>query len=290
MSDKHEHMLDADTTTDVGLVLALAKAVCNEGISLFASFAMLLNFQRKGKMKGMGKVVEWSQRDETIHVDGIARVLGALLDDKPELITPAVKLKLYELFRHTVELEDAFVDLAFDLGGIEGLTAKEVKRYVRFIANRRLTQIGLKENWPEIESNPLPWVDWLVAGADHTNFFEGKVTEYDVAGLTGDIEYDSVPQGVEFVIHTKPDCPYCVTAKFDLASIPYAKVRVVAHDDDEDRAFFYLQNGFKGRAGPMAASMPKVYFVDSRGIEVLIGGADHLKDWMRDRGFLQPVA
>ena len=71
MSDKIDFMMDSNTSTHKGLALAMAKSVMNEGIALFASFVMLLNFQRYGKMKGMGKVVEWSIRDESIHVRGL---------------------------------------------------------------------------------------------------------------------------------------------------------------------------------------------------------------------------
>ena len=71
MADKIEFMMDSNVNTQRGLGLALAKSVFNEGVALFASFVMLLNFQRAGKMKGMGKVVEWSIRDESIHVEGI---------------------------------------------------------------------------------------------------------------------------------------------------------------------------------------------------------------------------
>ena len=72
-------MMDSDPNTVRGLGFAIAKSVMNEGVALFASFVMLLNFQRYGKMKGMGKVVEWSIRDESIHVEGIARLFKATL-------------------------------------------------------------------------------------------------------------------------------------------------------------------------------------------------------------------
>ena len=74
MADKVDFMMDSNVNTKRGMGLALAKSVMNEGISLFASFVMLLNFQRFGKMKGCGKIVEWSVRDESMHVEGIAHL------------------------------------------------------------------------------------------------------------------------------------------------------------------------------------------------------------------------
>ena len=86
--------------------------------------------------------------------------------------------------RQAVKLEDAFVDLAYKLGDIEGLEMKEVKEYCRYITDRRLLQLGLKPNF-KVKDNPLTWLEWVLNGADHTNFFENRVTEYEVAGLNG---------------------------------------------------------------------------------------------------------
>ena len=78
MADKLDFMADSNITSLSGLALALAQSVFNEGMSLFASFVMLLNFQRFGKMKGMGTIVEWSIRDETLHVQGNAKLFRTL--------------------------------------------------------------------------------------------------------------------------------------------------------------------------------------------------------------------
>ena len=86
--------------------------------------------------------------------------------------------------RQAVKLEDKFVDLAYSMGEIEGLDAAEVKQYIRYITDRRLLQLGMKPNF-KVKDNPLPWLEWVLNGADHTNFFENRVTEYEVAGLTG---------------------------------------------------------------------------------------------------------
>ena len=184
MADKIEFMMDSDPNTVRGLAMAMAKSVMNEGIALFASFVMLLNFQRYGKMKGMGKVVEWSIRDESIHVEGIAKLFKAYCAEHPKIVDDEFKANIYEMARQAVKLEDNFVDLAYKLGDIEGLEEKEVKQYVRYITDRRLIQLGLKGNY-KVKDNPLPWLEWVLNGADHTNFFENRVTEYEVAGLSG---------------------------------------------------------------------------------------------------------
>ena len=184
MADKIEFMMDSDPNTVRGLGLSLAKSVMNEGVALFASFVMLLNFQRYGKMKGMGKVVEWSIRDESIHVEGISKLFKAYCAEHPRIVDDEFKSAIYEMARQAVKLEDKFVDLAYKLGEIEGLDSAEVKTYIRYITDRRLLQLGMKPNF-KVKDNPLPWLEWVLNGADHTNFFENRVTEYEVAGLTG---------------------------------------------------------------------------------------------------------
>jgi len=184
MADKIEFMMDSGPNTVKGLGLCLAKSVFNEGVALFASFVMLLNFQRFGKMKGMGKVVEWSIRDESIHVEGVSKLFKAYCAEHPKIVNDEFKSVIYEMARQAVKLEDNFVDLAYKLGPIEGLDEKEVKQYIRYITDRRLIQLGLKGNY-KVKDNPLPWLEWVLNGADHTNFFENRVTEYEVAGLSG---------------------------------------------------------------------------------------------------------
>ena len=184
MTDKIEFMQKADITTQRGLALAIAKSVFNEGVALFASFVMLLNFQRVGKMKGMGKVVEWSIRDESMHVEGNSRLFKAFVAEHPKLVDNDFKKEIYVMAKNVVKLEDKFIQLAYAMGEIQGLTMEEVKTYIRYITDRRLLQLGLKTNF-KVKNNPLPWLEWILNGADHTNFFENRVTEYEVAGLTG---------------------------------------------------------------------------------------------------------
>jgi len=93
------------------------------------------------------------------------------------------KKEIYEVCREMVKLEDKFLDLVFDMGDIQGLTKKDMHAYNRYIADRRLLQLGLKTNYDQRE-NPLGWLD-EVMGVEHQNFFEGRATSYMKAGLRG---------------------------------------------------------------------------------------------------------
>ena len=189
MSDKIEFMQDNDVSTPAGMAKSLAQSVCNEGMSLFSAFVMLLNYQRFGKMKGMCKVVEWSIRDETQHVQGMSKLFRTFCTENPGILTDEFKRSVYEMYRTAVALEDRFIDLAFKLGAPTGLTKEEMKQYIRYIADRRLIQMGFKANFG-VKVNPLPWVDELLAEG-HTNFFEQRVSEYSVAGMTSDWGWDT---------------------------------------------------------------------------------------------------
>ncbi len=188
MKDKYDYMQQFGVTTKEGIAKTLAAfGAFTEGLQLFASFAILLNFQRFGKMKGMGQIVAWSARDESLHTESIIKLYRTFLQENPEVETEDLHREIFKICDKIITLEDAFIDLAFGVGGIEGLTAKEVKRYIRYIGDRRLSMLGLQPLY-KIEKNPLPWMDEILNGVEHTNFFENRVTEYTKAATTGSWE------------------------------------------------------------------------------------------------------
>lgn len=188
MKDKYDYMqkFGVKTKEDIAITLAVFGAF-TEGLQLFASFAILLNFPRFNKLKGMGQIVTWSVRDETLHTHSIIHLFKVFIKENPEVWNEKVRGELYEACATIVHFEDAFIDLAFEVGGIEGLTAREVKKYIRYIADRRLLQLGMKEIYM-VEDNPLPWLDEILNGVEHANFFENRVTEYAKAATTGSWE------------------------------------------------------------------------------------------------------
>lgn len=158
-----------------------------EGLHLFSSFIILLNFSRFGKMKGMGQIVTWSIRDESLHVEAMIKLFNTIVDENPKIWTVGFRDKLANLCRKMVEIEFAFIDKAFEFGAIEGLTPVEVKEYVRYIADRRMLQLGAEPLF-SVKRNPLPWVAELLNGVEHANFFESRATEYSKGALKGSWE------------------------------------------------------------------------------------------------------
>ena len=185
MADKHTYLFKDKGEGVEGLVRDIACfSAFGEGLQLFASFVMLLNFQRYGRMKGMCQIVTWSIRDETHHVESMIKLFKTLVKENPNIWTEKFKASIYQTARDMVELEDKFIDLAFNMGGIRGLSSDEVKKYIRYIADRRLLQLSLKPNYG-VKDNPLGWLDWVLNGVEHANFFENRATEYNKGTLTG---------------------------------------------------------------------------------------------------------
>jgi ribonucleoside-diphosphate reductase beta chain len=134
-------------------------------------------------MKGMGQIVTWSIRDESLHCEGITKLFHAFTQERG-CLTKAVKDDILDCCQTTVRLEDAFVDLAFADGPVSGMTAKDIKKYVRYIADWRLGQLGFKPMFM-IDDHPLPWLAPLLNGVEHANFFETRATEYSKAATRG---------------------------------------------------------------------------------------------------------
>ncbi len=188
MKDKHDYMrtFNPESKHDIALTMA-AFGAFTEGLQLFSSFAILLNFPRFNKMKGMGQIIAYSVRDESLHVEGILKLFHTFVDENPEVWTAALMNELQTICKTMVDHEDKFIDLAFELGDIEGLSAEEMKRYIRYIADRRLIQLNL-EPYYKVKYNPIPWLDKMMNGEEFVNFFEQKNTNYGKATLTGSWE------------------------------------------------------------------------------------------------------
>jgi ribonucleoside-diphosphate reductase beta chain len=187
MRQKHDYVLDISSQNSSKENTAKHIAVFSaftEGMQLFSSFIMLLNFPRNGTMKGMGQIVTWSIVDETMHTESMIKLFRTYIEENKEIWNDELKGELYTIASRMVELEDKFIDLAFDMGEMTKLTKEDVKQYIRYIADRRLISLGLKGIF-KVKKNPLPWVEEMVNSPVHGNFFENRVTDYAKGALSG---------------------------------------------------------------------------------------------------------
>lgn len=188
MREKHEYVMNISNKN--GDLQSTAKHIAvfsafTEGMQLFSSFIMLLNFPRHGHMKGMGQIISWSIVDETQHSESMIKLFRVYIEENREIWNDKLKENIYIIATKMVELEDKFIDLAFSIGPMENLSADDVKHYIRYIADRRLISMGMKGIF-KVKKNPLPWVESMINAPSHTSFFENRSTDYAKGALLGD--------------------------------------------------------------------------------------------------------
>ena len=185
MAAKHDYLgqFGTDTYEDIATSMAVFGAF-TEGLQLFASFAMLMNFPRFNKMKGMGQIVTWSVRDESIHCEGMIKLFHTFCEETG-IMNSQLADRITECCRTVVMLEDKFIELAFEMGDVEGMTPNDIKQYIRYIADWRLRQLKLQPIFG-VEQHPIPWLTEILNGVEHANFFEARATEYSKGATRGE--------------------------------------------------------------------------------------------------------
>lgn len=190
MAAKHDYLGKFGCETEKDILTSMAVfGGFTEGLQLFASFAMLMNFPRFNKMKGMGQIVSWSVRDESLHCEGMMKLFHAFSEETGAL-TKSVKDDIADCCQTVVKLEDKFIDLAFEAGEVEGMTPEDIKTYIRYIADWRMKQMKLPTIYG-VKEHPLPWLSEILNGVEHANFFEARATEYSKGATQGDWHGDA---------------------------------------------------------------------------------------------------
>ena len=169
-----------ETIEDRAVSLAIFSAF-TEGVNLFSSFAILMSFQLRNLMKGTGQIVEWSVRDESLHSKAGCWLFRTLLEEQPELNNDETREKVVEACELSVQLEFDFIDKAFEMGDIEGLTKEQLKNFIKARANEKMIELSYKPIYNDIDPNLLKQIEWfghLTSGKTHQDFFAGRVTSY----------------------------------------------------------------------------------------------------------------
>lgn len=191
MHDKIEVLSNVngrDHSKPLDFAKTVAQILLGEGIALFGAFACMLNLKRSGLMMGTNLINEWSLRDEEKHVEGNIMAVNDIRTDLTESEKKELNDFILLITKRYVEAEHKFIDLVFEMGHQEGMTKQDMKDYIMYLADLRLESLGLPAYYG-IEENPLDWMDWMLSGRKHNNFFETKMAAYDHTGLVGDIDY-----------------------------------------------------------------------------------------------------
>ena len=176
-------MSDADVDVQFRRGIARMLAVYAgglEGVSLMAQFAMLYKFKFENKYKGLCKIVDWSIKDEMMHLVSNAHLFRVFIEENPDIWDDALKYDIYEAFREIVAYEHALIDHINPCH----MSNESLSRYVEYMADNALSQLGMKKNW-NTTTNPLPYMDDVV-NVVLGDFFSGAITEY--AKMEGSFE------------------------------------------------------------------------------------------------------
>ena len=179
---KIERLLEtpSETIQEKALALAIFSAF-TEGVNLFSSFAILMSFQLRNMLKGTGQIVAWSVRDESLHSKAGCWLYRTLLNENSELDTTKMREDVTEACHLSVKLEFDFIDKAFEMGDIEGLTKDQLKNFIKARANDKMVELGYKPVYNDIDPALLKQIEWfghLTSGVEHQDFFAQRPSSY----------------------------------------------------------------------------------------------------------------
>jgi len=169
-----------ETLHEKALSLAIFSAF-TEGVNLFSSFAVLMSFQLRNLMKGTGQIVEWSVRDESLHSKAGCWLFRTLVSENPDLDDHKLMGEIYKACETSVNLEFDFIDKAFEMGNIEGLSKDQLKNFIKARANEKLNELGYSPLYNDVDPNlmrEMEWFNHLTSGKTHQDFFANRVTDY----------------------------------------------------------------------------------------------------------------
>ena len=177
--DPHFHT--GTPETDQTLLKSLIVFAClMEGLFFYVGFTQILALGRQNKMTGAAEQYQYILRDESMHCNFGIDLINQLKLENPHLWTTEFKAEIKVLFEKAVELEYRYAEDTMPRG-VLGMNASMFKGYLRYIANRRATQIGLEALFPH-EENPFPWMSEMIDLKKERNFFETRVIEYQTGG------------------------------------------------------------------------------------------------------------
>jgi len=179
---------DEKNWEEIAKSLAIFSAF-TEGVNLFSSFAILLSFKMRNKLKGVGQIVEWSIRDESLHSEAGCWLFKTLIKENPHLQTPQLIESINQAAKLSLKLELDFINKVYELGDLEGCSKYDLTNFIKNRVNTKLIDLGLSPILDDIDKqavNRMKWFDALSAGKQHTDFFANRVTNYSKGTMDWD--------------------------------------------------------------------------------------------------------
>lgn len=188
LMDARDSFQDETDWHEVAKSLAIFSAF-TEGVNLFSSFAVLLSFKMRNKLKGVGQIVEWSIRDESLHSEAGCWLFRTLIQENPKLKTQELEAAINEAALLSLKLELDFINKVYELGDLEGCSQYDLEHFIKNRVNTKLGDLGYKPIISNVDLTAverMKWFDHLSAGKQHTDFFANRVTNYSKGHLTWD--------------------------------------------------------------------------------------------------------
>lgn len=184
-------MPKSDSPIDIARSLAIFSAFA-EGVSLYSAFAVLYSFQLRNLLKGIGQQMKWSVRDESLHSKMGCRLFRQICEELP-YVKDQVREDVLIAAGLMVKLEQEYIDKMFEMGDIEGISAEDLKHFLRKRTNDKLIELGYKEfenyfGYDKEKASKLDWFYHLTGGLTHTDFFAIRPTDYSKANEGEDFE------------------------------------------------------------------------------------------------------
>jgi ribonucleoside-diphosphate reductase beta chain len=189
LAKKNDHIaqvyMDLEANpTDENKLLAMFANQALEGIYFYAGFAAMYTLARSGKMLGSAQMIRFIQRDEVTHLLVFQNMINSMRKERPDLFTPELEERVYEMFRAAVDLEATWGKHITN-GQILGLNDQIIEQYIQYLADDRLSRVGMKKLFNV--DHPMKWVDGFSKLNEHkSNFFEATVTNYSKGSLSFD--------------------------------------------------------------------------------------------------------
>lgn len=189
LRSKNDHIANvymelAQNPTERNLIKAMFANQILEGIYFYSGFSYFYTLARSGKMLGSAQMIRFIQRDEVTHLLLFQNMINSAKKERPDLFTKDLEEEVIEMFKKAVDVESAWGEYITQ-GQILGLTTEIIREYIQFLADDRLTHVGMPKIYGS--KNPIKWVDQFSSFNDQkTNFFEAKVTNY----AKGSINFD----------------------------------------------------------------------------------------------------
>ncbi len=164
---------------------------CMEGTQFYGLFGMILSLYRQNKFPGIGQMFRYTLRDESNHIEVFRNLFMDLVEENQEIWTDDFREELRDLMREAVRLEKEFIEDCLPTNAV-GLSKDEFTQYIDYIADRRLSGVGLAPLSDTKITNPLPWLAELMDISKEQNFFEGRVTEYQKVSALENVDDDDL--------------------------------------------------------------------------------------------------